>query len=135
MCRPLDPLFSPQVHPLVGSSNVRHSPVGYHIFVLNHSLWVIFVTFSNLTTLLGSFLRKFETLLGVKIHPADTPGRVKICRRPLTHPHPTPPHPTTPTPPPNPNPTQPSPPTPPPPPGLKLSSEFNFAVRHTSGHT
>ena len=52
---PFRPPFSPQVHPLDGYSNVKHIPVGYHIFVLSHSL-------------------KFhpaDTPVGVKIHPAD----------------------------------------------------------------
>ena len=78
MCRPLDPLFSPQAHPLVGSSNVKHTLVGYHFFVLSHSHWVIFVKFSNLTTLFGLFLWKFDTPVGVKIHSADTQDGVKI---------------------------------------------------------
>ena len=72
MRRPLDPPFSPQEHPLVGYSNVKNTPVGYHFFVLSHSLWVIFVKFSYLATLLGSFLWKFDTPVGVKIHPVDT---------------------------------------------------------------
>ena len=35
MCRPLDSPFSPspQEHPLVGYSNVKNTPVGYHFFV------------------------------------------------------------------------------------------------------
>ena len=78
MCCPLDSPFSLQEHPLVGSSNVKHTPVGYHILVLSHSLWVLFVKFSNLATLLGSFLWKFNTPVGVKIHPADTPVGVQI---------------------------------------------------------
>ena len=77
MCRPLDPLFSPQEHPLVGSSNVKHTPVGYQFFVLSHSLWVKFVKFSNLTTLFGSFFFNFDTPVGVKIHSAD-PGESDI---------------------------------------------------------
>ena len=67
MCRPLDPPFSPQEHPLVGYSNVRNTPVGYNFFVLSHSLWVIFVKFSYLVTLLGSFLWKFDTPVVVLI--------------------------------------------------------------------
>ena len=76
MYRPLDPLFSPQVHPRVGYSNVKHAPVGYHFSVW--SLWVIYVKCSYLATLLGLFLWKFHTPVGFKIHPADTPVRVKI---------------------------------------------------------
>ena len=45
--------------------------VGYHLFVLSHSLWVIFVKFSYIATLLGSFLWNFDTPVGVIIHPAD----------------------------------------------------------------
>ena len=52
-CRPLDPLFSPQAHPLVGSSNVKHTLVGHHFFVLSHYHWVIFVKFSNLNHSFG----------------------------------------------------------------------------------
>ena len=54
---PTRPPFSPQVHPLVGYSNVKHIPVGYHFFrseplslcniceisIFSHSFWVIFV--------------------------------------------------------------------------------------------
>ena len=29
---PFRPLFSTQVHPLAGSSNVKHTPVGYQFF-------------------------------------------------------------------------------------------------------
>ena len=78
MCRPLDPLFPTQVHSLVGSSNVKHTPTEYHFFVLSHSLCVILGKFSNLTTLLGSFLWKFYTMVGVNIHPMDTPVGVEI---------------------------------------------------------
>ena len=79
MCRPLDHPFSPQEHPLVGYSNVKNTPVGYHFFfVSSHPLWVIFVKFSYIVTLFGSFLWKFDTPVGVKIHPADTPVGVKI---------------------------------------------------------
>ena len=55
--------------------NVKHTPVGYDLFILSHSLWVIFVKFSYLATLLGHFC---ENPVGVKIHPADTPVGVKI---------------------------------------------------------
>ena len=47
-------------------------------FILSHSLWVIFVQFSYLATLLGLFLWKFDTPVGVKIYPADTLVGVKI---------------------------------------------------------
>ena len=72
MCCPLDPLFSPQVHPLVGYSDVKHTPVGYHLFIFSHSIWVIFVKFSYPVTLFGPFLWKFDIPVGVKIHPMDT---------------------------------------------------------------
>ena len=78
MCRPLEPLFSPQLHPLVGFSNVKHIPVGYSFFILSHSHWVKIAEFSYLAIFFGSFLWKFDTLVGVKIHPVDTPVGVKI---------------------------------------------------------
>ena len=66
---PFRPPFSPQVHPLVGYSVVKYTPVGYYFFFLSHSLWVIFVKFSYLGTLLGSFLWKFDTPVGVRFTP------------------------------------------------------------------
>ena len=84
MCRPSDLPFSPQEHPLVGYSNVKNTPVGYHFFVLSHSLWVIFVKFSYLATLLGSFLWKFDTPVGVKLHPHAGGWGENSPRGPLT---------------------------------------------------
>ena len=78
--------LSPQEHPLVGYSNVKHTPVGYQFFVLSHSLWVIFVKFSYLATLFGSFLWKFDTPIGVKIHRIHSPLPVSG----QVHPPPTP---------------------------------------------
>ena len=69
MCRPLDPPFSPQVHPLVGYTDVKNTPIGYHFFILSHSLWVIFVKFSYLATILGSFCENLILRLGVKFTP------------------------------------------------------------------
>ena len=46
---------SRDVPPLVGYSHVKNTPVGYHFFVLSHSLWVIFMKFSYLATPFGSF--------------------------------------------------------------------------------
>ena len=82
MCRPLDtpPLFT-------SGSDLKDTPVGYHFIILSHSLWVIYVKFSYSTTLLGSFLWKFDTPVGVKIHLADTPVGVKIPQR-TPHPYP-----------------------------------------------
>ena len=64
MCRPLDPPFSHQEHPLVGYSNIKNIPVGYHYFVLSHSFWVIFVKLSYLATLFGSFMQNLILRLG-----------------------------------------------------------------------
>ena len=50
----------------------------FFFFFFLHFDGVIFVKSSNVTTLFGSFLWKFDTLVGVKIHPADTPVGVKI---------------------------------------------------------
>ena len=61
------------------------NPSDLPCFILSHSLWVIhvFVKFSNLTTLLGSFLWKFDTPVWVKIHFADTRVGVKFDPSPL----------------------------------------------------
>ena len=69
MCRPLDPPFSPQVHPLVGYTDVKNTPFGYHFFILSHSLRVVFVKFSYLATLLGSFCENLILWLRVKFTP------------------------------------------------------------------
>ena len=69
MCRPLDPPFSPQAHPLVGYTDVKNTPIGYIFFILSHSLWVIFVKFSYLATLLGLFCKNLIRRLGVKFTP------------------------------------------------------------------
>ena len=76
---PFYPLFHLR-YTLVGSSNVKHTPVTYHFLILSHSLWVIFVKFSNLTTLFGSFFWKFDTPVGVKIHTAD-PSPLSVSGR------------------------------------------------------
>ena len=46
------------------------------LVMLRHSLWVKFVKFSYLATLFGSFLWKFDTPVGVKIHPVYSPYNV-----------------------------------------------------------
>ena len=61
--------FSPQVHPLVGYSNVKHTPVAYHFIVLSHSLWVgvkIHVTDPSTLPVSGegaSYIRGFTVVL------------------------------------------------------------------------
>ena len=39
MCRPLDPLFSPQAHHLAGYSDVKQTPVGYHFLAATKQLY------------------------------------------------------------------------------------------------
>ena len=79
MCRPL---FRP---PFFTSG----TPSGWVFKCKKYSCWISFFHFeplssgniyeiSYLATLLGSFLWKFYTLVGVKIHPPDTPVGVKI---------------------------------------------------------
>ena len=67
---------------LLGRSQLSN-PSDLPCFILSNSLWVIFVTFSYIATLLGSFLWKFDTSVGVKIHPADTPVGVNPSTLPV----------------------------------------------------
>ena len=61
-----------------------------YFFVLSYSPRPIYVKFSYLATLFGSFLWKFDTPVGVEIHPADTPVGVKIWKFNPWTPHPYP---------------------------------------------
>ena len=56
-----------------------------NLAILSRSFWVILVKLSYLATLLGSFLWKFDIPVGGKFNPADTLIGVKI--------HPADPHP------------------------------------------
>ena len=83
MCRPLDPPFSPQVHPLVGYSDVKHTLVGHHFFCFEP---IFLGNICEIFTLFGSLSWKYDTLVGVKIHPADTPVGWKFTPR-TPHPY------------------------------------------------
>ena len=78
MCRPLGTFFHPRYTLWLGIKMSNILLLGIIFYVLSHSLWVIFVKFSYLATLLVSFMWKSDTPVGVTIHPADNPVWVKI---------------------------------------------------------